>query len=180
MNTLLLSAKSSAGETGNRPRAELHEASLYPGFMRVNMVNTGSSAHRRALALLCVPGHPSSFSTLRGESTHANASAPSSQSTESEWAPDELSGLLLPVPGRAERSPQSSAADAKGSSSWRPGDLCRQHSKRKAETDTDGWTGTPSWQGLGWRRLRHLFLRFSSLAPWSPSLEHVRRTLPGH
>lgn len=97
---------------------------------------------RGALALL-VPGHPSSFSTLRGESTHANASAPSFQSTEPEWASASCFW-------KGGVHPQPSTADAKGSFSWRPGDVCRQHSKRKAETDTDGWTGTPSWQGLGW------------------------------
>lgn len=50
------------------------------------MVNTRQLDAERSTRSSRCPWSPSSFSTLRGESTHANASAPSFQSTGPEWA----------------------------------------------------------------------------------------------
>lgn len=55
VNILLLSTKSSAGETGNRLRAKLHEAGLYLGLMMVN--RRAARAQRGVFVLLFVPGH---------------------------------------------------------------------------------------------------------------------------
>lgn len=64
-------------------------------------------------------------------------------------------GFWLPVPGRAEcRPPQLSAADDKGSSSWRPRRFVqRQHSKQKAEYgDRHRWAGFAPPDGRVWYR----------------------------
>lgn len=54
VNVLLLPTKRSAGETGNRLRAKLHEASLYLGLM---MVNRRAEQHIEEFSLLFVPAH---------------------------------------------------------------------------------------------------------------------------
>lgn len=55
VNILLLSTKSSAGETGTRLRAKLHGAGLYLGLMMVN--RRAAQVQRGVLVLLFVPGH---------------------------------------------------------------------------------------------------------------------------
>lgn len=97
-------------------------------------------------------------------------------------APKAQSGFWLPVPGRVERSSQLCTADTKDSSSWRSGSSVQ--ATFKAEGEYGDKHRRLDWHvqlaGLVWRWLRHPFLRVSSWDPWSPSLEHVRRTLPGH
>lgn len=82
----------------------------------------------------------------------------------SEQTLDEATRLRLPVPGLP------SSADDRAVLPGDQGDLCRDNIQSSGQRMTDTKAGFAGPAGRVW----------CGAAPWSPCLEHLRRTLPGH